>query len=95
MRRLLAVLVMSCVVAVGMPVMAPASAAPASAATTRFTSCDAMHEVYRYGIAMSRAAATRAVSDGMYRPRVKPQVYADSYKTLDRDKDGVMCEVPR
>lgn len=90
MRRLVGVLVTTLLVAV----LAP-GAAPAGAATTRFTSCDAMHEVYAYGIAVSRAAATRAVSDGMYRPRVKPQVYADSYKTLDRDKDGVMCEVPR
>jgi len=69
--------------------------APAEAATTRFTSCDKMHKVYKYGISVSSKAQARAVREGMYRPPVKPQVYSDSYKTLDRDKDGTMCEVPR
>jgi hypothetical protein len=54
-----------------------------------------MHKVYKYGISKSSKAQARAVREGMYRPPVKPQVYADSYKTLDRDKDGTMCEVPK
>jgi hypothetical protein len=69
-------------------------ALPASA-TTRFTSCDQMHRVYKYGVAKDGRSQTRAVQQGMYRPALKPTVYASSYKTLDRDKDGVMCEVPR
>ena len=67
----------------------------ADAATSKFTSCDQMHKVYKYGVAKDKAAQSRAVKDGMYRPALKPAVYAASYKTLDRDKDGVMCEVPR
>jgi hypothetical protein len=69
--------------------------APAQSATTKFTSCDKMHKVFKYGISMDKKAQARAVREGMYRPPVKPQVYEDSYKTLDRDKDGTMCEVPK
>jgi hypothetical protein len=69
-------------------------ASPASAATTKFTSCDQMHRVYPQGISKSKAAANRAVQNGQARPKVAPKVYADSYKTLDRDRDGSMCEVP-
>ena len=71
------------------------SIAPAQAATTRFTSCTQMHKTYKYGISVSKKARARAVREGMYRPALRPRVYADSYKTLDRDKDGTMCEVPR
>lgn len=67
----------------------------AEAATTKFTSCDQMHRVYKYGVAKDKRSQDRAVREGMYRPALKPTVYAASYKTLDRDKDGVMCEVPR
>lgn len=69
--------------------------APAQAATTKFTSCDQMHKTFKYGISKSVRAQVRAVREGMYRPPVRPRVYADSYKTLDRDGDGTMCEVPR
>ena len=69
--------------------------APAQAAETRFKSCAQMHETYKYGIAKSKKAQRRAVKDGMYKPKVRKRVYKNSYKTLDRDKDGVMCEVPR
>ena len=71
------------------------SIAPAQAATTKFTSCDKMHKVYKYGISKDKKAQARAVREGMYRPPVKAKVYANSYKTLDRDKDGTMCEVPK
>lgn len=77
--------------ATGIVAIAPAS----SAATTKFKSCDQMHRVYQYGVSKDKKAQSRAIREGMYTPPVKPQVYADSYKTLDRDKDGTMCEVPR
>lgn len=64
-------------------------------ATTTFTSCDQMHRVYKYGVAKDKRSQDRAAQDGMYRPALKPTIYAASYKSLDRDKDGVMCEVPR
>ena len=68
---------------------------PAQAAETKFKSCAQMHETYKYGIAKNKKAQRRAVKDGMYKPKVRKRVYKDSYKTLDRDKEGVMCEVPR
>jgi hypothetical protein len=64
----------------------------AHAATTKFRSCDAMLRVYAHGIAKDKKAADRAVANGQYRPVVAPKVYRDSYKSLDRDKDGSMCE---
>ena len=67
----------------------------AQAADTKFKSCAQMHETYKYGIAKNKKAQRRAVKDGMYKPKVRKRVYKNSYKTLDRDKDGVMCEVPR
>ncbi|MBU6146605.1 MAG: excalibur calcium-binding domain-containing protein [Actinomycetales bacterium] len=69
-------------------------ASPAGAATTRFTSCEKMHRVYEHGISKDAKAQSRAVREGMHKPVVMPKVYADSYKSLDRDKDGTMCEVP-
>ncbi len=68
---------------------------PSASSSQRFTSCAQMHKVFKYGVAKDKAAQSRAVNDGMYRPSLKPSVHAASYKTLDRDKDGVMCEVPR
>jgi hypothetical protein len=69
-------------------------AAPAVQATTKFTNCTNLLKVYPHGISKSKAAADRAVRNGQHRPAVKPTVYADSYKTLDRDDDGSMCEQP-
>ena len=68
---------------------------PSQAAETKFKSCAQMHETYKYGIAKNKKAQRRAVKDGMYKPKVRKRVYKNSNKTLDRDKDGVMCEVPR
>ena len=64
-------------------------------ASLKFTSCDQMHLVYKYGVATNKASQSRAVREGAHRPALKPLVYSASNKTLDRDKDGVMCEVPR
>lgn len=71
------------------------AATSAYAAPTKFTSCASMYKYYKYGISKNKKAQKRAVKAGMYKPVVKPAVYRDSYKTLDRDKDGTMCEVPR
>ena len=51
-----------------------------------------MLKVYPHGISKDKKAADRAVRNGQNRPAVAPKVYADSYKSLDRDKDGSMCE---
>ena len=87
-RRIVSVAI-ACLVGFGLGL------APAHAATTKFTSCEKMHKVYPYGISKSSKAQARAVREGMFKPPVRAQVYEDSYKTLDRDKDGTMCEVPR
>lgn len=88
-----AAVVSSIVVALAATQMATVSSA--NAAPTRFTSCDALHKYYKYGISKDKQSQLRAVREGMYKPALQPRVYADSYKTLDRDKDGTMCEVPR
>lgn len=84
-------LIAACALGFGMVAVAP----PASATATKFTSCEKMLKVYPQGISKSKAAANRAVRNGQQRPAVRPTVYEDSYKTLDRDKDGSMCEQPR
>lgn len=68
---------------------------PAAGSETSFGKCDQLHAVYKYGISKDKKAQARAVRDGMYKPPVKPKVYADSSGNLDRDNDGTMCEVPR
>ena len=90
MKPLMSIAAVTCAAAVVLSVAPAANAAP-----TRFTSCDAMHKYYKYGISKDKKSQQRAVREGMYKPALKPGVYADSYKTLDRDKDGTMCEVPR
>lgn len=92
MRRIIAGMCASVLTIGGMTI---AMASVADAAPMKFTSCDQMHKLYEYGVARDKASQSRAVKDGMYRPALKPTMYAASYKTLDRDKDGVMCEVPR
>ena len=81
--------------AVALAVIQVANVSSATAAPTRFTSCDALHKYYKYGISKDKQSQQLAVREGMYKPALQPRVYADSYKTLDRDKDGTMCEVPR
>ena len=92
MRRITAIGCSGLLVFVGMQM---GLASPAHAAPTKFTSCAAMHKYYEYGVSKDKKSQQRAVKAGMYKPSLQPRVYADSYKTLDRDKDGTMCEVPR
>ncbi|MCL8026037.1 excalibur calcium-binding domain-containing protein [Nocardioides bruguierae] len=68
-----------------------AVAAPAQAATD-FANCDAMHKVYKYGVAKSKRAAKRQVRSGHYRPAVRLKVYRANTES-DADKDGTACEV--
>lgn len=71
-----------------------AVAAPAQAATPRFKNCTAMHKTYKNGVAKSAHAATHARPANIRAPRVSAALYA-AHKGLDRDKDGVACEVKR
>ena len=67
------------------------TATPAEAATD-FANCDAMHRVYKNGVAKSKAAANRQVNTGHKRPAVRPAVYRVNDES-DADKDGTACEV--
>ena len=67
---------------------------PAEANVPHFSSCDAMHRVYKNGVAKSKAAATRQYRTGHYRPAVRPAVYWVNDES-DADNDGTACEVTR
>ena len=69
------------------------TATPAEAATD-FSSCDAMHRVYKNGVAKSKAAANRQWRTGHYMPAVRPSVYWVNDES-DADKDGTACEITR
>jgi Ni/Co efflux regulator RcnB len=69
------------------------AAAPAEAATD-FANCDAMHRVFKYGVAKSKAAANRTYRNGHYRPAVRPLVYKVNNES-DADNDRTACEVTR
>lgn len=74
---------------------APTSSAPAAAETRTFLTCSSMHRTYPNGIAVTTTAANRAFRNGYQRPAVRPVAYADSPRTLDRNRNGVMCAVKR
>jgi hypothetical protein len=69
---------------------------PAEAATTAFANCTALHKVYKYGVATSSYAAAHAkpAKTKIKAPKVSSSLYSKN-KKMDRDKDGVACEVSR
>jgi hypothetical protein len=69
------------------------TAGPAEAVTD-YANCDAMHRVFKYGVARTKAAATKQWRTGHYRPAVRPAVYTVNNES-DADKDGTACEVTR
>lgn len=69
------------------------TAVPAEAVTD-YANCDAMHRVYKYGVAKSKAAADKQYRTGHYRPAVRPLVYRANSES-DADHDGTACEVTR
>lgn len=77
--------------AVAAACLAVAPPASADAPVKRYANCTALTAAYPAGVATSRAAASRAVRDGMRRPAVNATVYAQN-KGSDRDHDGVACE---
>lgn len=66
---------------------------PASAETSRFKSCAALHKVHPSGIAVSKFAARDAVRLGLERPRVAKAVYEAHKKRFDRRGTGHLCTV--
>jgi hypothetical protein len=69
------------------------AANPVSAANT-FGSCDDLHSKYPSGVAKNKKAARAIVASGFEAPKVNAALYRTHYRDLDRDRDGVMCEVP-
>jgi Ni/Co efflux regulator RcnB len=69
------------------------AATPAEAATD-FANCDAMHRVFKYGVAKSKKAANRQYRTDHYRPAVRPLSYKVNNES-DADNDGTACEVTR
>ena len=67
---------------------------PASATTTTFKNCTAMHKVYKNGVAKSTYAAAHAKPASIRPPKVSSSLYTKNH-SMDRDKDGVACEVSR
>jgi hypothetical protein len=65
----------------------PAQAQPAK----RYANCTALNRAYPAGVARSSSAASKAVRDGMRRPKVSASLYRDNAGS-DRDRDGVACE---
>jgi hypothetical protein len=61
---------------------------------TDYANCDAVHRVFKYGVARSKRAATRTYRNGHYRPAVRPLVYKVNNES-DADNDGTACEVSR
>ena len=80
-------------IAVALTASTLAFAGPAEAITD-FSSCDAMHRVYKNGVAKSKKAANRQWRTGHYRPAVRPKVYWVNDES-DADNDGTACEVTR
>lgn len=66
----------------------------ASAVTVKYTSCANLLKKYPNGVAKNKAAANRAVKEGFAKPKVSSKIYKVNSSRLDRDKDGVMCEIP-
>ena len=65
-----------------------------AAAPGTFKNCTAMHKVYANGVATSSFAATHAKPSKIKPPKVSSSLYTKNH-AMDRDKDGVACEVAR
>jgi hypothetical protein len=63
----------------------------ADASVKHFRNCKAMHRVYIAGVAKTRRAARRVPDSSLV--YVNARLYRAN-KKLDRDHDGVACELP-
>lgn len=78
--------------ALGASLIFAATTGPAHASKS-YGSCAELQAKYPNGVAKNKAAAQRAVTDGMNTPVINAALYKKHFKSLDRDRDGVMCEV--
>ena len=83
-------------VAVVMSASALTLATPqADAAGRYYSSCSALHNDFRHGVAKSYTAAMKQVRQGYGRPAYGDRaqsVYWTNHSRLDRDNDGTACE---
>jgi len=68
------------------------SVQPAGAAARKFANCTAMHKTYRGGVARPGGHQKPGQPKLRYKPYVNLALYNANH-TLDRDKDGIACEV--
>lgn len=66
----------------------------ANAAGRQFSDCTALHVVYPTGVAKSATTKASPFWIRIRPPAVDANVYAAN-KKLDRDNDGIVCEVAR
>jgi hypothetical protein len=66
--------------------------APTNAFAASYSSCAALHVKYPNGVAKDQTSIDNA-SGLNGTPAVNKKVYLKVYKNLDRDRDGIACEV--
>lgn len=98
-RLAIAATVLTLAVAVPSTISAVDSASAATASATKYSNCTAVHKTYSGGIAKSGVKSNTVTSKGKVTHRaLKGKVKVDTNlynanKGLDRDKDGVACEL--
>ena len=106
MRKALAASTVSVALLLGGAVVAPAQAQPVhghavvtKATPKKFKNCDAMHKVFKGGIAKEKSAknmktvsGNKVKANSKYKPKVSAKWYRLN-KGLDRDKDRIACEL--
>jgi hypothetical protein len=71
---------------------AAVSVMPAGAAARKFANCTAMHKTYKGGVARPGGHQKPGQPKLRYKPYANLALYNANH-TLDRDKDGIACEV--
>ena len=71
-------------------ISAPAQATQGVA--KKYSSCADLLEKYPNGVAKNKKARNKAAKGGFAKPKVSKSLYKKNNRSLDRDKDGVMCE---
>ena len=77
------------------PMAAFALSESAQAAPKTYSSCTKLHKDFKYGVAKSKKAAKKQVSQGNAMPAYSDRaqkVYWANHANLDRDHDGTACE---
>lgn len=82
-------------VLVATPMTVVAVSESAQAAPKTYSSCTKLHKDFKYGVAKSKKAAKKQVTQGNAMPAYSDRaqkVYWANHTNLDRDHDGTACE---